>query len=136
MGRAPQIALWLLNTHRFLLGGVKWNLVGGVVVFFSLLYGMPAPSAECQQLEAWPASIYGHLREGYLSGPCELMYQPILSKLANRPGKFNQISLFISFLNLAHSAFNNNLRALIVSFKFVDCLLEFHNTFTLGINLK
>ena len=31
--------------------------------FFSLLYGMPAPSSECQHPEAWPASIYGHLRE-------------------------------------------------------------------------
>ena len=27
---------------------------------------MPAPSAESQQPEAWPASIHGHLREGYL----------------------------------------------------------------------
>ena len=27
---------------------------------------MPANSAECQQPEAWPASSYGHLREGYL----------------------------------------------------------------------
>ena len=33
---------------------------------FVLLYRMPAPSAECQHPEAWPASIYGHLREGYL----------------------------------------------------------------------
>ena len=31
--------------------------------FFSLLYGMSAPSSESQLLEAWPASIYGHLRE-------------------------------------------------------------------------
>ena len=30
--------------------------------FFSLLYGMPAPSSECQHPEAWPASTYGHLR--------------------------------------------------------------------------
>jgi len=27
---------------------------------------MPAPSTERQHPEAWPASIYGHLREGYL----------------------------------------------------------------------
>jgi len=26
------------------------------------LYGTPAPSAESQHLEAWPASTYGHLR--------------------------------------------------------------------------
>ena len=31
---------------------------------FSLLYGTPAPSAESQHPEAWPASTYGHLREG------------------------------------------------------------------------
>ena len=31
--------------------------------FFSLLYGMPAHSKERQNLEAWPASTYGHLRE-------------------------------------------------------------------------
>ena len=30
--------------------------------FFSLLYGTPAPSAERQHPEAWPASTYGHLR--------------------------------------------------------------------------
>ena len=30
--------------------------------FFSLLYGTPAPSAEPQHPEAWPASTYGHLR--------------------------------------------------------------------------
>ena len=30
---------------------------------FSLLYGPPAPRSESQLLEAWPASIYGHLRE-------------------------------------------------------------------------
>jgi len=35
-------------------------------LFCSLLYGMPASSAERQHPEAWPASIYGHLREGYL----------------------------------------------------------------------
>ena len=27
---------------------------------------MPAPSSKCQHPEAWPASTYGHLREGYL----------------------------------------------------------------------
>ena len=32
----------------------------------SLLYGTPASSAESQHPEAWPASIYRHLREGYL----------------------------------------------------------------------
>ena len=60
---------------------------GGVQIrlsFFSVLYGTPAPSSESQLLEAWPVSIYGHLREGYLSVPCELMYWPILSKLASR----------------------------------------------------
>ena len=31
--------------------------------FFSLLYGTPAPSTECQHPEAWPAIIYRHLRE-------------------------------------------------------------------------
>ena len=31
--------------------------------FFSLLYGTPAPSAERQHTEAWPASTYGHLRD-------------------------------------------------------------------------
>ena len=40
-------------------GGVQTRLS-----FFSLLYGTPANRAESQQLEAWPASIYGHLREG------------------------------------------------------------------------
>ena len=35
--------------------------------FFSLLYGTPANCAESQRLEAWPASIYGHLREWYIS---------------------------------------------------------------------
>ena len=30
--------------------------------FFSLLYGMAAPSAERQHPEAWPASNYRHLR--------------------------------------------------------------------------
>ena len=36
---------------------------GGVANFgFFLLYGMPAPSAECQHPEAWPDSTYGHLR--------------------------------------------------------------------------
>ena len=43
----------------------------GRLLFFSLLYGMPAPSSESQLLEAWPASIYGHLREGYLSVPSQ-----------------------------------------------------------------
>ena len=43
---------------------------------------MPASSSESQLLEAWPASIYGHLREGYLSVPCEWMYRPILTKSA------------------------------------------------------
>ena len=32
--------------------------------YFFLLYGTPENSAESQQLELWPASIYGHLREG------------------------------------------------------------------------
>ena len=36
------------------------------LLFFSLLYGMPAPSTERQHPEAWPARIYGHLSEGYL----------------------------------------------------------------------
>ena len=31
-------------------------------ILFSLLYGTPAPSSECQHPEAWPASTYGHLR--------------------------------------------------------------------------
>jgi len=30
--------------------------------FSSLLYGTPAPSAERQHTEAWPASTFGHLR--------------------------------------------------------------------------
>ena len=47
-------------------GGTNWTHL------FSLLYGTPANSAESQQPEAWPANIYGHLREGYLSVPCEL----------------------------------------------------------------
>ena len=50
----------------------------------SLLYGTPAPSSESQLLVVWPASIYGHLREGYLSVPCELSHRLILSKLAFR----------------------------------------------------
>ena len=53
---------------------------GGVQIrlsFFSLLYGTPAPSSERKHPESWPASTYGHLREGYLSVPCELMYLPI-----------------------------------------------------------
>ena len=40
--------------------------VGGCKVdfcFCSLLYGTKAPIAQCQQPEAWPTSIYGHLRE-------------------------------------------------------------------------
>ena len=32
--------------------------------FFSLLYCMPAPRAESQHPVAWPASTYGHLRDG------------------------------------------------------------------------
>ena len=39
--------------------------------FFSILYGTPATCSESQLLEAWPASIYGHLREGYLSVPSQ-----------------------------------------------------------------
>ena len=35
-----------------------------------------APSLESQLPEAWPASIYGHLREGYLSVPCEWFIGP------------------------------------------------------------
>ena len=34
--------------------------------FFSLLYGTPAPIAERQHPEAWPASTYGHVRGGSL----------------------------------------------------------------------
>ena len=37
-------------------GGGRCMSGGGV-------YGMPARDAESQQPEAWPASIYGHLRE-------------------------------------------------------------------------
>ena len=36
--------------------------------FLSLLYGMPAPSAECRHPEAWPASTYRHLKEVLDSG--------------------------------------------------------------------
>ena len=43
----------LLSEHLFLIF---------LFSFFSLLYGMPAPSAERQHPEAWPASTYGHLK--------------------------------------------------------------------------
>ena len=33
---------------------------------YFLLYGTTAPSSEFQHPEAWPASTYGQLREGYL----------------------------------------------------------------------
>ena len=49
-----------------------WRGGGGVQIrlsFFSLLYGMPAPSAEGQHPEAWPAGIYGHLSLIYESWP-------------------------------------------------------------------
>ena len=36
--------------------------------FFLLLYGMPAPSAEHQHPEAWPASTYKLLREVWVTG--------------------------------------------------------------------
>ena len=45
--------------------------VQGRLSFFSLLYGMPATISESRLLEAWPASIYGHLREGYISVPSQ-----------------------------------------------------------------
>ena len=38
-------------------GGCKFDFR-----FFSILYGTPAPNAERQHPEAWPASTYGHLR--------------------------------------------------------------------------
>ena len=34
-----------------------------IELVFCANYGTPAPSAESQQPEAWPARIYGHLRE-------------------------------------------------------------------------
>ena len=37
------------------------HVCGGSCLFSSLLYAMPATSAECQQPEAWPV---GHFREG------------------------------------------------------------------------
>ena len=42
---------------------------------------MPAPSAESQHPEAWPASTFGHLREGKLVFPFE---GHILSKFTSR----------------------------------------------------
>ena len=53
-GTVPYV--WLVHTHTWG-GGVQTRLS-----FFSLLYGTPAPSAERQHPEAWPASTYGHLR--------------------------------------------------------------------------
>ena len=33
---------------------------------YHFLYSTAAPSAEYQHPEAWPASTYGHFKEGYL----------------------------------------------------------------------
>ena len=61
--------------NNSLLTGTVSNICGDVCAeggaanytfVFSLLYGKPAPSSECQHPEAWPASTYGHLREGHL----------------------------------------------------------------------
>ena len=38
-----------------------------LICYVFLLYGTPAPSTECQNPEAWSASIYGHLKEFYCS---------------------------------------------------------------------
>ena len=48
----------IVHTRTCGRGGVQTRLS-----VFSLMYGTPANSAESQQLEAWPASIYGHLKE-------------------------------------------------------------------------
>ena len=53
------------SSHPTLLIALKKELAYRV---FLLLYGMPAPSAERQHPEAWPASTYGHLREVLDSG--------------------------------------------------------------------
>ena len=45
------------------------------LLFFSLLYGTPAPSAESQLLEAWPASHFRHLRE---SPEADLVVEEVL----------------------------------------------------------
>ena len=46
------------NIEVCMRGGVQIRLS----FFSSLLYGTPAPSAERQHPEAWPASTYGHWR--------------------------------------------------------------------------
>ena len=46
-----------MQTERFVRGGG-----GAVQARLSLLYSTPAPSAELQHPEAWPASTYGYLR--------------------------------------------------------------------------
>ena len=74
-----QVSLLAIEVAWSLDFGSNWNLIGSgereerihmqegglqaSLLFFLLLYGMPAPSAECQHPEARPASIYGHLRE-------------------------------------------------------------------------
>ena len=50
------------NTCAHGCGGVWCKLE----LFFSLWFIMPARGAESKHPEAWPANIYGHLREGYL----------------------------------------------------------------------
>ena len=48
---------WVLACHTIEEENKKFDFS-----FFSLLYGTPAPSAESQHPEAWPASTYGELR--------------------------------------------------------------------------
>ena len=51
------------------MGEKNVNILDFRLSFFSLLYGTPAPSAERQLPEAWPASIYGHFRGVSLNLP-------------------------------------------------------------------
>ena len=51
--------LWVLACHTI---EKKMKVKIILLSFFSLLYGTPAPSAESQHPEAWPASTYGYLR--------------------------------------------------------------------------
>ena len=51
---------FIMQTYRFVRGGGGWGVQ--IILFFSLLFGTPAPSSERQHPEAWPASTYGYLR--------------------------------------------------------------------------
>ena len=86
----------LLQTERFVSGGVCAG-GGANYTFFSLLYGMPAPTAERQHPEAWPASIYGHLRGYPQQNPyLQVLYLQRTPKFAGTVPAFNLFQLIKS----------------------------------------